>query len=156
MIRRPPRSTRSRSSAASDVYKRQGLQPSPRYLVLGSPRSAPGPGGQLDKEASLRALVPPPTNPGWRRCRRLAHVPPGLIGRVERELGVYISSNLGSSEVGPGLSVMLPYQADLQVRERYVGYPIPGTEVKVVDPATGEEVACGEPGELLISGWHLM
>jgi len=82
--------------------------------------------------------------------------PPGLIGRVERELGVYISSNLGSSEVGPGLSVMLPYQADLQVRERYVGYPIPGTEVKVVDPATGEEVACGEPGELLISGWHLM
>ena len=26
MIRRPPRSTQSRSSAASDVYKRQGLQ----------------------------------------------------------------------------------------------------------------------------------
>ena len=25
MIRRPPRSTQSRSSAASDVYKRQGL-----------------------------------------------------------------------------------------------------------------------------------
>src|SRR5665254_24334 len=27
MIRRPPRSTRVRSSAASDVYKRQGAQP---------------------------------------------------------------------------------------------------------------------------------
>src|SRR5428012_3059 len=27
MIRRPPRSTQSRSSAASDVYKRQGLDP---------------------------------------------------------------------------------------------------------------------------------
>ncbi|CZT61231.1 hypothetical protein CDFC105_104129 [Clostridioides difficile] len=26
MIRRPPRSTQSRSSAASDVYKRQGLE----------------------------------------------------------------------------------------------------------------------------------
>ena len=25
MIRRPPRSTKSRSSAASDVYKRQGM-----------------------------------------------------------------------------------------------------------------------------------
>ena len=27
MIRRPPRSTQSRSSAASDVYKRQGFEP---------------------------------------------------------------------------------------------------------------------------------
>src|SRR5450756_3188095 len=27
MIRRPPRSTQSRSSAASDVYKRQGYRP---------------------------------------------------------------------------------------------------------------------------------
>src|SRR5680860_1662582 len=29
MIRRPPRSTQSRSSAASDVYKRQGLEGMP-------------------------------------------------------------------------------------------------------------------------------
>src|SRR5680860_1284681 len=29
MIRRPPRSTQSRSSAASDVYKRQGVGPTP-------------------------------------------------------------------------------------------------------------------------------
>jgi len=75
---------------------------------------------------------------------------------VQRELGVYISSNLGSSEVGPGLSVMLPYGADLEVRERYIGYPIPGTEAKVVDPVTGEEMPPGEPGELLLAGWHLM
>ena len=35
MIRRPPRSTQSRSSAASDVYKRQGRQtaPSARFGV---------------------------------------------------------------------------------------------------------------------------
>src|SRR5450756_3001036 len=31
MIRRPPRSTQSRSSAASDVYKRQG------FIAMGSP-----------------------------------------------------------------------------------------------------------------------
>eukprot|EP01015_Nassula_variabilis_P020290 TRINITY_DN3503_c0_g2_i3.p1 TRINITY_DN3503_c0_g2~~TRINITY_DN3503_c0_g2_i3.p1 ORF type:complete len:181 (+),score=56.36 TRINITY_DN3503_c0_g2_i3:32-574(+) len=30
MIRRPPRSTQSRSSAASDVYKRQGIAKAPR------------------------------------------------------------------------------------------------------------------------------
>src|SRR5665811_2577350 len=32
MIRRPPRSTRVRSSAASDVYKRQGLERLAMYL----------------------------------------------------------------------------------------------------------------------------
>src|SRR5450756_1858975 len=31
MIRRPPRSTQSRSSAASDVYKRQGSPPRPAW-----------------------------------------------------------------------------------------------------------------------------
>ena len=41
MIRRPPRSTQSRSSAASDVYKRQGrpLQ----HLPGGGPRHPGGP-----------------------------------------------------------------------------------------------------------------
>src|SRR5665213_4534245 len=32
MIRRPPRSTQSRSSAASDVYKRQGYHPDFRFI----------------------------------------------------------------------------------------------------------------------------
>src|SRR5450756_212619 len=43
MIRRPPRSTQSRSSAASDVYKRQNI----RLIVVGP--------GKLD-EASERML----------------------------------------------------------------------------------------------------
>src|SRR5450756_1366069 len=34
MIRRPPRSTQSRSSAASDVYKRQELLPIPYFHVV--------------------------------------------------------------------------------------------------------------------------
>ena len=38
MIRRPPKSTQSRSSAASDVYKRQPLvQPRLRYIMLNKP-----------------------------------------------------------------------------------------------------------------------
>ncbi|WP_459941162.1 class I adenylate-forming enzyme family protein [Deferrisoma palaeochoriense] len=81
--------------------------------------------------------------------------PEGLIRRVQTEMGVYISSFLGASEVGPGLSFILPYQTPLEVRERVVGYPIPGTEAKVVDPATGEECPPGEQGELLLKGWHV-
>ncbi|MCL5942862.1 MAG: AMP-binding protein, partial [Actinobacteria bacterium] len=81
--------------------------------------------------------------------------PAGLITQVEREMGIYISSFLGSSEVGPGLSLILPYQTPLAVRERAVGYPIPGTEARVADPVTGEELGPGEQGELLLSGWHV-
>ena len=39
MIRRPPRSTQSRSSAASDVYKRQGIN-EPRYVSIMGIRKA--------------------------------------------------------------------------------------------------------------------
>jgi len=81
--------------------------------------------------------------------------PANLITQVEQEMGIYIASFLGSSEVGPGLSIILPYRSTLDVRERSIGYPIEGTHAKVVDPSTGEEKEPGEPGELLLSGWHV-
>src|SRR5450756_2941383 len=45
MIRRPPRSTQSRSSAASDVYKRTGEQPTIQRRRGGQPGSPLLPGG---------------------------------------------------------------------------------------------------------------
>jgi acyl-CoA synthetase (AMP-forming)/AMP-acid ligase II len=78
-----------------------------------------------------------------------------LITRVEREMGIYISSFLGSSEVGPGLSIILPYGAPLELRERAIGFPLEGTRAKVVDPETGRAQGPGEAGELLLSGWHV-
>src|SRR5680860_1895692 len=42
MIRRPPRSTQSRSSAASDVYKRQGVPVPVAELQLLAPVPRPG------------------------------------------------------------------------------------------------------------------
>jgi len=82
--------------------------------------------------------------------------PEGLITRVQEEMGVYISSFWGASEVGPGLGIMCPHDSPLDIREKYIGQPIAGTEVRVVDPATQEEVADGEIGELTLSGWHVM
>ncbi|GAB4287888.1 MAG: linear/branched/unsaturated fatty acid:CoA ligase LbuL [Deferrisomatales bacterium] len=82
--------------------------------------------------------------------------PAGLITQVERELGIYLSSFLGSSEVGPGLSVILPFGAPLEMRETYIGWPVAGTEARIADPATGREMPAGEAGELLLSGWHVM
>lgn len=82
--------------------------------------------------------------------------PEGLIARVQEEMGLYLSSFLGSSEVGPGLSIILPFGTPLAVREESIGYPIEGTRARVVDPVTGEDLAPGQPGELLLSGWHVM
>jgi acyl-CoA synthetase (AMP-forming)/AMP-acid ligase II len=82
--------------------------------------------------------------------------PEGLITRVEEEMGVYISSFWGSSEVGPGVGIMCPYLSPLEIRENYIGQAIADTEIRVVDPTTQQEVPGGEIGELTLSGWHVM
>src|SRR5680860_1633925 len=75
MIRRPPRSTQSRSSAASDVYKRQVEDlVTDRRLVLHAEMRLPG-------EAWLEWTVEPD---GIRtRLRQTARFRPrGLLGRI--------------------------------------------------------------------------
>ncbi len=82
--------------------------------------------------------------------------PEGLITRVEKEMGVYLSSFWGASEVGPGLGTMCPYPSPLDIREKYIGRPVADTHIRIVDQATHQELADGEIGELTISGWHVM
>jgi acyl-CoA synthetase (AMP-forming)/AMP-acid ligase II len=82
--------------------------------------------------------------------------PEGLISRVQDEMGIYITSFWGASEVGPGLGIICPYPSPIEIREKYIGLPISGTQVRVVDPATREELPDGQIGELTLSGWHVM
>ena len=82
--------------------------------------------------------------------------PEGLITRVEKEMGVYLTSFWGASEVGPGLGTMCPYPSPLDIREKYIGKPVADTRIRIVDPVTHQELADGEIGELTISGWHVM
>jgi fatty-acyl-CoA synthase len=82
--------------------------------------------------------------------------PEGLITRVEQEMGVYLTSFWGASEVGPGLGIINPYPASLEIREKYIGRPIEGTKIRVVDPESQKELPDGEIGELTLSGWHVM
>jgi fatty-acyl-CoA synthase len=37
-----------------------------------------------------------------------------------------------------------------------VGVPLPNTEIKIVDPATGKTVPCGQPGEICARGYLVM
>jgi len=82
--------------------------------------------------------------------------PEGLITRVEKEMDVYLTSFWGASEVGPGVGLMNPYPSPLEIRENYVGLPIEGTRVRIVDSESRKEVPDGEIGELTLSGWHVM
>jgi acyl-CoA synthetase (AMP-forming)/AMP-acid ligase II len=81
--------------------------------------------------------------------------PEGLITRVQNEMNVYLTSFWGSSEVGPGLGTICPPGSSLALRERTVGRPFEGTEVKVVD-GEGKELAPGEVGEMLVRGWNVL
>ena len=82
--------------------------------------------------------------------------PEGLIKRVEKEMGIYLTSFWGASEVGPGLGTMCPYPSALDIRENYIGKPVNDTQIRVVDPITQEEMPDGEVGELTLRGWHVM
>jgi fatty-acyl-CoA synthase len=82
--------------------------------------------------------------------------PEGLITRVENEMGVYLTSFWGASEVGPGLGTMCPYPSPLDIREKYIGRPIRDTQMRVVDPITHYELKDGKIGELTLRGWHVM
>jgi acyl-CoA synthetase (AMP-forming)/AMP-acid ligase II len=82
--------------------------------------------------------------------------PEGLITQVQKEMGVYLTSFWGASEVGPGLGTMCSYPSPLDIREKYIGRPVTDTRMRVVDPETHDELPNGEIGELTLSGWHVM
>ena len=82
--------------------------------------------------------------------------PEGLITRVEKEMGVYLTSFWGASEVGPGLGTICPYPSTLEIREKFIGLPVSDTRIRIVEPVTHKELGDGEIGELTTNGWHVM
>lgn len=81
--------------------------------------------------------------------------PEGMITRVQEEMNVYLTSFWGASEVGPGLGTMCPSGSPLALRERSVGKPFAGTEVKIVD-LEGKELPPVEVGEMMVRGWPVL
>jgi fatty-acyl-CoA synthase len=69
---------------------------------------------------------------------------------------IYLSSSWGNSEVGPGAGTMCPFGTPLEVRKKSVGNPIPGTEVKVIDPDTGKQLGTDEVGEMMVRGPNVL
>ena len=78
----------------------------------------------------------------------------GLQAAVADRLGVEIGQAYGMTELSPGTHIHA--DGTLDEPAACVGHLFPSTKARLVDPATGLDVAPGEPGELWISGPQVM
>jgi fatty-acyl-CoA synthase len=61
----------------------------------------------------------------------------------------------GLTEASPGIT-LTPRADSVELRTQTVGRVLPEMEVKIADPATGAQMATGEPGELCCRGYNVM
>jgi len=85
-----------------------------------------------------------------------APCPIELMKRVNGEMNMSeITIGYGETEASPIVTQTLARDT-LERRTETVGPPIPHTELKVVDPATGVTVPVGEQGEICARGYQIM
>src|SRR5262245_31313819 len=77
------------------------------------------------------------------------------IGRRARALFGPLVSGYGMSEFGVGAAVGALDSTEEQSCEAS-GYPAPGYEIRVVDPATGRDQPAETPGEIWVRGYSVM
>ncbi len=90
------------------------------------------------------------------RIRLFSHIgPPGLQRQVQAAFGnARQFQSYGATEVSGVVSVHGVDDSD-EARATTCGRPWSGTEVRIADPATGEQVPVGEEGEILVRGFGL-
>jgi acyl-CoA synthetase (AMP-forming)/AMP-acid ligase II len=81
-----------------------------------------------------------------------AHLGPGVEERLSERLGCMARQGYGMTEATCTISAPLQRPSTPGT----VGWPAPGTEVRLVDPATGDDAEDGEPGELWVRGPQVM
>jgi fatty-acyl-CoA synthase len=79
---------------------------------------------------------------------------PELVRRVEAALNIPLSIMFGQTEAACITQTRLDDTPE--DRANSLGQALPRTEVKIVDPASGEAVRCGVVGELCTRGYHVM
>ncbi|MGW1751346.1 type I polyketide synthase [Streptomyces sp. NPDC002092] len=97
---------------------------------------------------------PSPAPPGLRTCI-VAGAPstPALRRAVEDLLGAPLLDAYGSTETCGMIAVNRPHGPRV---DGSCGPPVPGMEVRVVDPGSGNDVADGDEGEFWVRGPSLM
>ncbi|MFC5061808.1 class I adenylate-forming enzyme family protein [Actinomycetospora atypica] len=84
-----------------------------------------------------------------------ATVSPTMIQAAEDVFGASVINLFGQTELAPVLTATRPDDAHADQLET-VGRPLPHVDVKIVDPASGEVVPLGEPGEICARGYQQM
>lgn len=81
-------------------------------------------------------------------------IPPALVRRLERDLGIIPIIGYGMTEA----AVVTTTTADdtPEDRESTCGSAVPGAEVRIVHPETGQVLGCGQVGEVQTRGDHTM
>lgn len=93
----------------------------------------------------------------FRDVRIAVHVGPAeMQQRVERALpNGRVVSTFGLTESGSGLSTLGSIDDPLELRAATCGRPLPGTEVRIADPETGEVLGSDVAGEIQLRAFDL-
>jgi long-chain acyl-CoA synthetase len=81
-----------------------------------------------------------------------APVPPDLILRIDRQFSSAVAPGQGYGLTETTSAVVINSGEEYVEHPDSVGRPVLGTDLRVVDPASGEDVAEGEVGEIWIRG----
>jgi acyl-CoA synthetase (AMP-forming)/AMP-acid ligase II len=100
----------------------------------------------------------------WSALRYLVYgampIPLPVIRAATDVFGCQFLQSYGLTESTGGVTVLWPQDhlppPGKERRLRSVGRPMPGVEVRVVDPATLQDLPAGERGEVMIGGGHVM
>ncbi|MHA2461386.1 MAG: aldehyde ferredoxin oxidoreductase C-terminal domain-containing protein [Candidatus Thorarchaeota archaeon] len=89
-----------------------------------------------------------------------AALPEDLAEEFEEKSGVPMGEGYGATETSGvttiNISALSKVTGFIAETKRGVGIPIPETEIKIVDPDTGEELPIGERGEIWVRGPQIM
>jgi len=82
-------------------------------------------------------------------------VPVYLMEQVKDRMGADVAIVFGQTEASAAITLTLQNDT-FELKSATVGVPMPHGEVKIIDPATGKDVPCGERGELCCRGYLIM
>ena len=126
-------------------------------------RRRSGPRSSTASTRTTRSCSRPTGSAAARHCERphRASSPPACRARspIAREarnaLRPTLSPATGMSEIGVGAALSALDSTEEQCVEAS-GYPAPGYEVRIIDPATGRDQPVGAAGEILVRGYMVM
>jgi fatty-acyl-CoA synthase len=82
-------------------------------------------------------------------------VPVFLMEQVKERMGADVAIVFGQTEASAAITLTLQ-EDSFELKSATVGVAMPHGEVKIINPATGEAVPCGERGELCCRGYLVM